>query len=351
MFRQFTLIAALTFVPVTALVSSPRASAQIILDRATIATIRNRARLMPQNQAARPAKPSDTMNPGDSLATAAASTADLRFNDNSLARLGEQTVFRFAPRTRALDLANGTVLLLVRPGSGGTSVRTPNAAAGIRGSALFVRYIPATNTTLIGALTTSGITAFNGEATQRIELKGGQMAAIVGDRIEGVYYFDLAEFYQTSTLVKGLDLTATHTASDDDPTLAAVRVEIAAALAAQSPRNGAATPLNASFVLLPVPRQQDFPEATIPTVDFEFSPDSVSADAIASTASDRMAIHSSLSGGELQFNSSVLSISGGAVGNNANSNSRGTVFPGGGSTNGIFPGQGSTGGVFPPQRP
>lgn len=348
MFRQLSLITALLLAPLPILVLSPTAQSQTTLTQATVAAIRNRVRFIPQNQSPRNARTTDTLRPGDSLATATGSTADLRFNDNSLARLGEQTVFRFAPRLRSVDLANGTLLLLVPPGNGGTSVRTPNAAVGISGSALFVRYIQESDTTLIGALTTSGIMAFNGDATESVELQGGQMAAVVGDRIERVYNFDLQTFYETSPLTAGLELTHSEMATDD-PMLSAVRDEIATALSAQAPLNQA-TIANPTLVSLPSRSPQDFPNSNINTVEFEFTLNRDREDAIASTWANSFDIRSGLTTGEVQVNSSVVVPSGlrssGGVG--LGSTNQGiTQFPGRGNTNGIFPGQGSTNGVFP----
>lgn len=364
MFRQITLIAALAIAPVPALVIPTVAQSQTTLTQGTLAAVRNQVRLIRQNQSPRSARPADTIRPGDSLATAAASTADIRFNDNSLARLGEQTMFRFAPRMRAVDLANGTLLLLVKPGSNGTSVRTPNAAVGIRGSALFVRYIKESDTTLIGALTTSGITAFNGNASESVELQGGQMAAIVGDRIERVYNFDLQTFYETSALTEGLELTEM---SEDsrDPMLTAVRAEIATALADQAPLSTAVTE-NPAFVRLPSRSSQEFPDSNVNTVEFEFSVTPDQTDNLASTLINPLDIRSGLTTGEVQFNSSILLPPGvtasgtvnapsnapmNAVSNAPNNRGRIRVFPGQGNTNGIFPGRGRTNGIFPPSDP
>ncbi|MEC4804809.1 MAG: FecR family protein [Jaaginema sp. PMC 1079.18] len=347
MFRQLSLILALAIAPVPALVISTTAQSQTTLTQGTLAAVRNQVRLLRQNQSPRAARTSDTIRPGDGLATAAASTADIRFNDSSLARLGEQTMFRFAPRLRAVDLTNGTVLLLIRPGSGGTSVRTPNAAAGIRGSALFVRYIRESNTTLIGALTTSGITAFNGSGTQSVELQGGQMAAVVGDRIERVYNFDLRTFYETNTLAAGLELTATTESSD--PMLTAVRAEITTALASQAPLTEAT--VNPALVRLPSQSSPEFPDNTVNPVEFEFFAAPQEAIANNSTIINPLDIRSGLTVGEVQFNSPVLLPSGiatsGTTTNTTNNRGGIRVFPGQGNTNGIFPGRGS----FPPSNP
>ncbi len=74
------------------------ANASTPLTRAVVKKLHNWVQLMPQNRPKRRARRSDRMNPGDGLATGRASLADLRFNDGSLARIGERAVFRFLPR-------------------------------------------------------------------------------------------------------------------------------------------------------------------------------------------------------------------------------------------------------------
>ncbi|QZZ23154.1 FecR domain-containing protein [Leptothermofonsia sichuanensis E412] len=209
--------------------------AETPLTRAVVQSIRNSVRLLQQNQAPRPARVRDAMAPGDALSTARLSLAELKFNDGSLARVGEQALFQFLPRTRTFRLNNGTVLLLIPPGQGQTRIQTPNAATGIRGSALFVRYVPETETTLVGALTTSGIEVANRDRTQNQPLAGGQMAVIVQNRIERVYNFDLRTFYETSDLVKGLSLSGGESSRSADPAIAAVQKETIAAIEAQTP--------------------------------------------------------------------------------------------------------------------
>ncbi|MGB3493479.1 MAG: FecR family protein, partial [Elainellaceae cyanobacterium] len=182
------------------------ALADTALTRAVIQALRNDVDLLQQGRSSRTARVSDSMNPGDALSTERQSFAELRFNDGSLARVGERVLFRFVPNTRTFRLNNGTMLLLVPPGQGRTRIQTPNATAGIRGSALFVRYNEDTNTTLVGALTDSGIEVFNNDETQQYELRPGELAVVVDGVIERVYQFDLERFYETSELVRGLNL-------------------------------------------------------------------------------------------------------------------------------------------------
>ena len=210
------------------------ASATTPLTKAQVQDLRNIVQLMPKNQPSRQAHKHDGMIPGDGLATGRASLADLRFNDGSLARVGQEAIFRFLPKTRNFSLLSGTMLLLIPPGNGRTHVNTPSAAAAIRGSALFVHYDEKTDTTVVGALTNSGIQVFNKDASQSQMLAAGQLMVIVKGQFQGLYNFDLRNFYNTSDLVKGLHLNQSEI-THRDPAIAKVQAETVAALKVQSP--------------------------------------------------------------------------------------------------------------------
>ncbi|WP_411813371.1 hypothetical protein [Chlorogloeopsis sp. ULAP02] len=249
MFRKLFPLMVVGFWGILVVPLSERASGSTPLTRAVILNLRNWVQLIPHNQSQRPARKLDAMNPGDGLHTGRFSLAELRFNDGSLARVGEQAIFRFIPKTRNFRLSNGTVLLLIPPKKGVTRVNTPNAAAAIRGSALFVRYDEKKDTTVVAALTNSGIEVFNKDATQRQELKAGQLAVIVKGRLQGLFEFDLRNFYDTSYLVQGLDLPQ-RIAPAPDPAIAKVQAETAAAVSSQIPVIGKGVVENPSFIKL-----------------------------------------------------------------------------------------------------
>lgn len=213
-----------------------RADAQVGLSWARVEALRNQVQLLPQNGSARAARVSDTLQVGDALSTAASARAELRFNDGSLARVGERATFRFSPNTRNFQLSNGTVLLLIPPGRGRTTVQTPNTTTGIQGSGLFVRYDAETETTVVGALTENPnglMQVLNQDGTQQQALHAGEMAVIQGNQIVGLFRFDLNTFYQTSSLAEGLELTQVPSETDLSDPVAAVRYETTDALGRQ----------------------------------------------------------------------------------------------------------------------
>ncbi|WP_225885213.1 FecR family protein [Leptolyngbya sp. KIOST-1] len=220
------------------------AQASVTLTRADVEALRNRVEFIPRGRQPRSARMSDFLAVGDALRTAAASQADLRFNDGSLARVGERATFRFVPNTRNFRLNNGTVLLLIPPGRGRTTIQTPSAVTGIQGSAVVVRYVPENDLTVVMALTNnpsgpmtitaSGCADTAVCAATEYSLYGGQMALIQNNQVQ-VVEFDLPMFYQTSPLVEGLELDNPDAESPLGPVLEQVREETLEALQDQTP--------------------------------------------------------------------------------------------------------------------
>ncbi|HIK45485.1 MAG TPA: FecR domain-containing protein, partial [Leptolyngbyaceae cyanobacterium M65_K2018_010] len=260
----------------TLFVSTGPARADVPLTRADIEAILNRVELITRGRAARPARLRDFMGVGDTLRTAAQSRAELRFNDGSLARVGERATFRFVPNTRNFRLSNGTMLLLVPPGRGRTTIQTPSAITGIQGSGVVVRHIEDRDLTVVMALTnnpagpmtvtSSGCgssetlaarasetpssstknnkdqgekTAAGSEnsdeadCTTEYPLYAGQMALVQGRQVQ-ILDFDLPTFYQTSPLIDGLNLDNDDPDISLGPALDQVRAETLEALQQES---------------------------------------------------------------------------------------------------------------------
>ncbi len=252
------------------LISMPRSAlAQSTLTWARVELTRNDVQLY-TNGRSRAAKVSDVLGLNDALSTASRSRAELRFNDGSLARIGESAVFRFTPNTRNFRLSNGTVLLLIPPGQGRTTIQTPNAVTGIHGSALFVRFVPETNTTIIGALTNNPagpMVAFNQDGSAQQSLYAGEMAVLQADGTLNLFSFDLDEFYATSDLIKGLGIENLDEATGD-AAIDAVRQEIQDALNQQEEfEDGDDVIENPAFLSAsdnaPVARTRAIPEFTV----------------------------------------------------------------------------------------
>ena len=235
--------------------STPAFSAPIPLIQATLRKVVNRVDLLLTSQSLRIAQVNDRLsNSGDTVKTQRASRTELKFNDGTLAKVGELATFRFTPNTRRFELGNGTYLFLVPPGRGNTEFNTPNAKAGVKGSALFIRYIEESNTTIMGALTNNLLGPMDiTVGGKKQDLYAGQMVVAIKDRIDRVETFDLTTFFQTSPMYRDIDLM--------DPDLQTVRQEMVDAVTTQVAAIGA---LPTKIATTPKPRISSDPTSNIP---------------------------------------------------------------------------------------
>jgi hypothetical protein len=117
--------------------SLPGARAAVPFDSARVTVVENRVSIgaLAQPEAGgRTAKVSDVVREKDFLSTETDSRAELEFKDNSLVRVGQNTIFSFNAESRALALKKGSMLFYVPPGAGGGEIRTPSLTAAITGT-------------------------------------------------------------------------------------------------------------------------------------------------------------------------------------------------------------------------
>ncbi len=181
-------------------ISTP-SSAQSLLEQAKLYNLINRV-LINENQAEK----EDKLFPNDILQTQSNSRADLVFNEGTIARATANTRFHFESGLRRFQLTDGTELLIIRPGNGGT-IETPNAEIKVPGTALFVQRRSNENQTRVGVLTNhpnEGVQVSNAQGEDTVELNGGEIVTVTDDVVGEVQTFNLRVFYETSQLTGGL---------------------------------------------------------------------------------------------------------------------------------------------------
>ncbi len=82
----------------------------------------------------RPAVVSDVVRESNFLLSEADSRAELRYEDGSVVRIGQNTVFSFDADTRTLTLEKGTLVFSIPKGSGGGQIKTRSLTAAITGT-------------------------------------------------------------------------------------------------------------------------------------------------------------------------------------------------------------------------
>lgn len=117
-------------------------SAKTELTEARVTRIIREVQLLPEQAAPHPAALQDTVRGGTAIRTGAESRTELTFPDQTLARLGANTLFSFSGGTRALDLGGGAMLLHVPKGAGGAKILTAAVTAAITGTTVLIEYHP-----------------------------------------------------------------------------------------------------------------------------------------------------------------------------------------------------------------
>jgi mannose-6-phosphate isomerase-like protein (cupin superfamily) len=122
------------------IVASPAAQ----LKEARVTEVVKDVKLLPSGAAPRPAAVSDEVRDGTAVRTGVESRSELKFPDQTLARLGANTVFSFSEGTRSLNLQDGAMLLRVPKGAGGAKISSSAVTAAITGTTVMVEAHPVT---------------------------------------------------------------------------------------------------------------------------------------------------------------------------------------------------------------
>ena len=105
------------------------------------------------------------------------SRAELIFTDQTLARLGANTVFSFNEGTRNLELSGGAMLLQVPKNAGGAKINTATVTAAITGTTIMLEFHPDAFIKFI-VLEGTGRIFLNAHIGESVLLHAGQMLIV-----------------------------------------------------------------------------------------------------------------------------------------------------------------------------
>src|SRR6478672_709164 len=108
------------------------------LKEAQVTQVVKDVKLLPTGAAARPATVNDEVRDGIAVHTGVDSRSELKFTDQTLARLGANTLFSFSEGTRNLNLQDGAMLLRVPKGAGGAKINSSAVTAAITGTTVML---------------------------------------------------------------------------------------------------------------------------------------------------------------------------------------------------------------------
>lgn len=144
----------------------------------------------------------------DVLQTGTASRAELVSQDDTVTRVGANTIFSFDPANRTVNLKQGSLLFHSPHGQGGGSIRTGSATASVLGSTLIVTTTSKGGFKVLALEDDAVVRLPNG---RKLKLHPGQMTFVLpgGDELSPIITFRLDSLTQGSLLLKGFALPLT----------------------------------------------------------------------------------------------------------------------------------------------
>jgi hypothetical protein len=179
------------------------------LDQATITRVINSVEVIPADRSPEPASIGEVIRGGTDVRTGGGSRAQLTFPDQTLARLGANTLFSFERGTRRLDLENGAILLQVPKDAGGATIRSAPVTAAITGTTVMMEYSPG-NPGTVKLIVLEGTVrlSLTGRLGESVLVGPGQMIAVATNArsLPDPVTVDIKRILRTSKLIKAGDL-------------------------------------------------------------------------------------------------------------------------------------------------
>ena len=180
------------------------------LREARVTEVVKDVKLLPTASAPRPAAVSDEVRDGTAVRTGVESRSELKFPDQTLARLGANTVFSFSEGTRSLNLQDGAMLLRVPKGAGGAKISSSAITAAITGTTVMVETHPLTKKgkdSYYKFIVLEGTARLSlpGQLGESVLVKAGQMIIMPtgAKKIPEAVDVDIQKIMQSSLLITG----------------------------------------------------------------------------------------------------------------------------------------------------
>ncbi len=153
------------FIPLFALILPAAADS---LRTASVTASINDVQIFPGSRAAHAATVGEKVSTPSSVQTGRLSRTELTFNDNTITRLGQNSIFSFHEGGRNVELKQGSVLLQVPKNAGGATIRTATVTAAITGTTVMFEYGPG-----------GWIKLLTLEGTQKLSVNGSKISVSV----------------------------------------------------------------------------------------------------------------------------------------------------------------------------
>ena len=173
------------------------------IDHAKITEVVNDVKVIdPASRSAVLAKPDDLFRAPELMKTGSQSRSEMVAEDQTITRVGADTLFSFEPRSRTINLRQGSILFQSQTGRGGGTIQTASATAAVLGTTIIVVATRDGGFKLLVIEGTGQVRMPNG---RRIIVHGGQMVVIPpgGGTPGPVLNFLLDDQVRTSLLIRG----------------------------------------------------------------------------------------------------------------------------------------------------
>ena len=156
------------------------------------------------DQSEKHASVDDMFNMPDILKTGPSSRAELVAADQTVTRVGANTIFSFDPASRTIDLKQGSLLFHSPHGKGGGTIHTGSATASVLGTTLIVTTTPSGGMKVLDLEGQVEVNFLNG---LHQNLAAGQMTFVLpgGNQTAPIIIYRLDNLTKNSLLVKGFN--------------------------------------------------------------------------------------------------------------------------------------------------
>ncbi len=180
-----------------ALVSGTHAAT---LQSAKVTRVYNDVKIYSPGASAKAARIGNTVSGRTSLQTGRNSRSELQFQDNTLTRIGQNSVFSFQQGSRNLKLDQGTLLLQVPKRAGDARIHTATVTAAITGTTIMMEYHKGKWCKII--VLEGTLDAYLNQMKKGVKIKAGQMLVMPADavRIPKPIDIDLNRLQKSSAL-------------------------------------------------------------------------------------------------------------------------------------------------------
>lgn len=172
----------------------------------------------PAGKELRPAKVQTQFVAPQILRTGVNSRAELTAADQTVTRVGANTIFSFKPNSRTINLQKGSVLFNAPAGQGGGTIQTAAATASVLGTTIIVSFDPKVGCKLLVIEGTAKIMLPNGQSAT---VRAGQMIIVPNGAtsLPPVFGFLIDKTKKASHLLSGFKSSL----PSEDKILAAIR--------------------------------------------------------------------------------------------------------------------------------